>query len=201
MAPHSITLESPWNRIQLVPLSSTNDEAYAYCRTHPVTRKYLGMIPGTMTTEEAHLYRTKRTEETDRLDFDIIFKQKDGSTTFGGAVGYFKIDNRNLSCETGIAIHPDLHRKHIATEVFYVLLQHIFEDRKIHRVVMETSVDNVNMRGWLENVAGARSEGEFKDVWRDEKGDFMDGKAYAILEGEWLDTIKKRLKSRLDAAL
>ncbi|KAF9529437.1 acyl-CoA N-acyltransferase [Crepidotus variabilis] len=200
MPRHSITLESPWNRIRLVPPSAEDDEAFAGCRTHPISRRYLRFLPTTMTTEEARLFREKRAEESDRVDFYIQYTKEDGTTSFGGNGGYFHIDSANLACESGIIVHPDLHGKNIATELFYVLLRHIFEDKKLHRVMFITASDNVGMLGWLEKVAGATLEGEMREAWKGLDGKFASAKAYSILEGEWWDGVK-RLEDRMNRAL
>lgn len=201
MPQHSITLESPWKRIRLVPPSPDIYEAYAKCRTHPVTRKYLGIIPETMTTDEARLFLEKRAEEPNRVEFIIQYLDGDRSPVFAGFSGYFHINEEFLSCEGGIIVHPDLHGKNIATETFYVLLKHIFEEIRFHRVIFITASNNLGMRGWLDKVAGAKLEGEFRDSWKEVTGRFVSTNVYAILEEEWRNDVKKRLEDRMNAVM
>jgi len=197
MPQHQITLESPWRRIRLVLPSACDDEAYAACRTHPITRQYLRFLPESQTVEEVRIRREARAEDARLKDFIIYYLSEDGSTRFAGFSGYFNIDESMLSCEGGIIVAPDFHGKNIATETLYVLLQHIFEDQKFHRVTFETSADNVAMQAWLEKVAGARLEAIKKEAWRLLDGTFSDTKGYAILDWEWRDMIKARLEERM----
>ncbi|KDR75775.1 hypothetical protein GALMADRAFT_248462 [Galerina marginata CBS 339.88] len=197
MPQHTTTLESPWKRIKLVPPSPSDDEAVAYCRTHPITRRFLRFLPEQMTVEEVRARRETRAEDKRMLDLHIHLCSEDGTTRFAGMSGYFNIDEFHSSCEAGIIISPDLQGINLATEVFYVLLRYIFEEKKFHRVVFETSADNTGMQGWLEKVACARLEAQRKECWKLLDGTFADVKGYAILDREWKDNIKMRLEVRM----
>ena len=118
MPQHQITLESPWKRIHLVPPSARDDEAYAACRTHPITRRYLAFLPKSMTVEEVRIRRETRAGYSRLKDFVIYYLGDDGSTQFAGYSGYFNINESMQSCEGGIIVAPDLHGKNIATETF-----------------------------------------------------------------------------------
>ncbi|PPQ93723.1 hypothetical protein CVT25_013064 [Psilocybe cyanescens] len=196
MPQHTVTLESPWKRVRLVPPTSSDDEIVSVCRTHPTTRQFLQFLPEHMTKEEAGLRREMRAEDKRIMDFHIHFTES-GTIRFAGMTGYFNLDEGNESCEVGMLIMPDLHGKNLATEVFYTLLQYIFEVRNLHRVTFETEANNVGMRSWFEKVAGARLEAERKEVWKYPTGVFVDVRGYAILEGEWKNHIKVRLEERL----
>ncbi|KAF9529436.1 acyl-CoA N-acyltransferase [Crepidotus variabilis] len=200
MSQHNIILESPWKRIRLVPPSAEYDEDFAYNFSHPISRRYLRYPPASMSTEEARLLREKRIPMQDRNDFHILFLQNDGPTRYGGGIGCFHI-NDNLSCESGIIVHPELHGKNIATEAFYLVFKFIFEERRLHRVSLITGEDNVGMRGWLENVAGARLERSIRDAWKEMSGKFRGAKAYAILEEEWRGNVKQRLEDRMNKVI
>ncbi|KIM40207.1 hypothetical protein M413DRAFT_28715 [Hebeloma cylindrosporum] len=198
MPQHDIALESPWRRIKLVPPSAIDDEAVAACRTHPVTRRFLRFLPTHMTADEVKVRRESRAEDSRILDFYIHHLQEDGTGRFAGLTGHFNLDTANESCEAGIILAPELHGKNLATEVFYVLLEYIFEAQKLHRVTFETGSDNIAMRSWLEGVAGIRLEAERKECWKQLDGTFADVKGYAILDSEWRDTVKSRLARRLN---
>jgi len=197
MPQHNISLESPWSRIKLVPPAVTDDEACAVCRTHPITRRYLQFLPEHMTAEEAGIRRATRAEDSHILDFNIHYLKHDETTQFAGVTGFFNLDEGNLSCEVGLLVAPDLHGKGLATEALYLVLQYIFEERKLHRATFETGADNVGMRGWLEKVAGARLESDRKECWKKPDGTFTDVKGYAILESEWKGRVKNRLINRM----
>jgi len=198
MPQHDITLESPWRKVKLVPPSAIDDEAVAACRTHPVTRRFLRFLPTHMTVDEVKVRRESRAEDSKILDFHIHRLQEDGTGRFTGLTGYFNLDTANGSCEAGIIVTPDLHGKNLATEVFYVLLQYIFEAQRLHRVTFETSSNNIPMQSWLGDVAGIRLEAERKECWKQDDGTFADVKGYAILDWEWRDTVKSRLARRLN---
>lgn len=198
MPQHDITLDSPWKKIRLVPPSAIDDEAVVACRTHPVTRRFLGFLPTHMTVDEVQVRREFRAEDSKIFDFYVHRLQENGTGRFAGLTGYFNLDTANGSCEAGIIVTPDLHGKNLATEVFYVLLQYIFEAQKLHRVTFETSSNNIPMQNWLEDVAGIRLEAERKECWKQVDGTFADVKGYAILDWEWRDTVRSRLARRLN---
>ncbi|KAF8200952.1 acyl-CoA N-acyltransferase [Pholiota molesta] len=197
MPQHSTMLESPSHRIKLVPPSANDDEAAASCRTHPITRRFLRFLPDHMSLEDARIRRETRAEDKRIVDFNIHYLQDNGSVQFGGFCGYFNIDEQNNSCEAGIIVSPDLHGTGVATEAFYILLRHIFDDRKFHRTTFETGADNIPMQRWLEKVACARLEANRKQAWNNLDGSFVDVKGYAILETEWRDHVKAQLESRM----
>ncbi|KAF5322566.1 hypothetical protein D9619_001912 [Psilocybe cf. subviscida] len=197
MPQHSTTLDSPYGRIKLVPPSPSEDLAYAECRVHPITRKYLRILPERMTEEEARQRRESRAEDPRMFDLIIHLVQDDGSEKFAGFSGYFNVDEANSTCEAGIIVAPDLHGKGLATEVFYVLLRHIFEEKGFHTTTFATGADNIPMQKWLEDVAGARLESERKEAWKQQDGTYADVKGYGILEWEWRDRVKARLEERL----
>ncbi|KAF8161206.1 acyl-CoA N-acyltransferase [Crassisporium funariophilum] len=197
MPQHSVTLESPFGRIKLIPPVPSDDEAAAICRTHPTTRRYLSFLPENATAENMRVRRESRAEDPHLIDFHIHFVQNDGATCFAGHTGFFNLDEQHSTCEAGIIVSPKMHGKHLATETLYVLLQYIFEERNIHRTTFETSSDNVGMQSWLENVAGARLEAQRKETWKLGDGTFGDVKGYAILDWEWKERVKKQLEARL----
>ena len=141
--------------------------------------------------------RESRGEDKSVFDFHVHVLQPDGSSRFAGMTGYFNINEGYSSCEAGILVAPDLHGKNLATEIFYVLLQFIFEEKKFHRVTFETGADNIGMQKWLEKVAGARLEAQRKDCWKNLDGTYSDVRGYAMLEGEWREHVKAGLEKRM----
>ncbi|KAF4621318.1 hypothetical protein D9613_000779 [Agrocybe pediades] len=198
MPHHSIVLESPWRRIKLVPPTPDDDEAVVVCRTHPSTRQHLRFLPEHLTVEDIRIRRESRGEDKRVLDFHVHLIKEDGSAQFAGMTGYFNIDESHSSCEAGIVVAPEFYGKNLATEIFYVLLEFIFEDKKFHRVTFETGADNLGMQAWLERVAGARLEAQRKEVWKALDGTFSDVRGYAILEDEWRDHVRAKLAKRME---
>jgi len=123
--------------------------------------RYLRFLPTKCTAENPGI-----------VDFRIHVKNDDGSYSFGGVVGISYIEEANRSGEAGVIVSPHLHRKGFGTEALYNVLKYAFEDRKLHRVTIETGEDNVSMCSWLEEVLNL----------------------YSILEWEWVGGIKKKLE-------
>ncbi|KAF8893980.1 hypothetical protein BD779DRAFT_1504608 [Infundibulicybe gibba] len=71
-------------------------------------------------------------------------------------------------------------------------------DRKLHRVTLDTSVDNTPMRGWLEKVAGIRLEANRTECWKIRPGEYCDVVGYALLDWEWRDRVKAALERRMN---
>jgi len=192
-------LESRTGRIVLVEPNELHDELICTLRTHPITRKYLRFLPEKLSPEEAKKLREDRAGDLTSLWFNVF--QLDGTGAIGqfaGSTGIFHIDNDNNHCEMGILLSPDLHRGGVGTDILFTLLSYVFDERKFHRVTFETGVDNINMRGWLEKVAGATLEGTRRDFWKDpEAGSYSDVSSYSILEREWRDVVKGKLENRL----
>ncbi|KAK7441838.1 hypothetical protein VKT23_016499 [Stygiomarasmius scandens] len=211
--PAPFSLKSHTNRIILIPPSSSNDEAFRQLRMHPTTRKYLRYMPSELSMEELKKFREdneRGREKGVEFNFDIhLLDDKEEIGTYVGNTGFFRIDRTHRSCGMGAVLSPEVHRKGICTDVLYTLLVYVFEHgigsdqdepdarMKMHRVSFTTASDNVSMRGWLENVAGARHEGTIKDFWRDQDGGWSDVVMYGFLEDEWRDEVKERLKKKL----
>ncbi|TFK44819.1 acyl-CoA N-acyltransferase [Crucibulum laeve] len=195
--PHPNAIQSPKGRLMLVAPNNNDDKSIAILRSHPRTRQYLLFMPEETTTEDARALRELRAQDSTMTIFHIHIANGKGSTDFVGMTGILHIDSANLSCEAGMMIMPQWHKKGIATEAFYMLLQFAFEERKLHRVTFEVSAENQPMQRWLEEVAQARLEAERKDYWRNIDGNYTDVKGYCILEGEWRGRIRDRLLARL----
>ncbi|KAF9263264.1 acyl-CoA N-acyltransferase [Marasmius fiardii PR-910] len=198
MAPHNIILKSPTARLSLQPANEANDEANAKMRCHVVTRKYLRFLPEDCSTEEARNLREERLADPSKLEFHAYALDEGGNKQFVGGTMMFNIDETQKSCEVGIILSADVHRRGVATDVFYTLLSYVFEERGFHRVTFETGADNLAMRGWLERVAGARLESHRVEAWKDlENGGYSDVTGYAILEREWTERVKANLEKKL----
>lgn len=199
MSHSDVELVSPFGRIRLAPPTPQEDVAVSILRSDPISRKYLRFMPEQISVAEVAARRESRAKDPRILDLYAYMVNEDGSSRFVGLSGVFNIDEVNGSCEAGILVSPELHGKGTATEILYTLLKYVFEERKFHRTTFETGVDNVNMGGWLQNVAGVRLEAERKECWKEGDGKYTDVHSYAILEWEWADRIKARLEERIRA--
>ncbi|THV02369.1 acyl-CoA N-acyltransferase [Dendrothele bispora CBS 962.96] len=194
-----IQLKSRTGRIVLVRPDESHDELIRQLRTDSVTRKYIRFLPEKLSLDEVKKMREERGVDPATLNLNVF--QLDGSGSVGqfvGSTGIFHIDEENSHCEMGILLLPDFHRGGFGTDILFTFLSYAFEERRYHRVAFETGADNVNMRGWLEKVAGAKLEGTRRDHWKDlATGDYSDVLSYSILEQEWKDSVKEKLEKRL----
>jgi len=194
------SLPSKSGRILLVPPSEADDASVAQLRCHPETRRYIRFFPDHVSVEESKTRRLARAADPALLDFNIHALIPGTPPKFVGTTGIFRIDEMSKSCEIGILISPDSFRGGIATDALHTVLAYAFEQRKLHRAVFFTGVDNVGMRGWLDK-AGAFLEGVNRESWSDGNGGFTDVCLYSILEREWADTVKPRLDVRINRAV
>ncbi|KAJ2916791.1 hypothetical protein MD484_g3668, partial [Candolleomyces efflorescens] len=195
--PATLTLYSPSRRVKLVPPTEPTDEAVAILRTDPITLRYLKFLPQTMTTEENRVRRETRAKDPQILDLLAYVRGEDGSYELGGTTGVFHMDNLQKCCEAGILVAPKFQGQGVTAEIFYTLFTYIFEEKGFHRIGMETAMENMPMRGWLEKVADIRQEGVKKEWWTDMAGGWTDVGSYAILDWEWRDKVKERLEKRI----
>ncbi|KAF9024849.1 acyl-CoA N-acyltransferase [Hymenopellis radicata] len=195
---HPLKLTSPTNRLQFDIADSSEDHLIATLRTDPDVRRYLPQLPITMSVAEAAKLRETRAANPGFADYHIHITEK-GVSTFVGTVGLKHLDEFQKSAEAGILLLPNAQGKGVATEALYVVLAYLFNERQVHRVTFETSVDNKSMRGWLDVVAGAKLEGILRGCWRDVEDPrrFVDVASYSILEEEWKGSVEERLKAKL----
>lgn len=198
MPQHQITLTSFTGRVKLVPPSVADDEPFAALRSHPTTRLNLQFFPEHTTAEEMRARREAAAENAQVLQFSLYLQKEDGTTSFAGALGLLNIDPLNDSCSVGVVISPDHHRSGLATEALYLLLKFAFEEKKIHRATFDTAVDNVKMKGWLENIAGVEQEFRLKDSLKIGPGTYIDSVGYGILDRDWTGEVKARLEERIN---
>jgi len=194
MSQHTIELSAS-SRMRLIPSRVEDDEAVAQLRSHPETRRYLRFLPKTITVDEVRRRRESRAEDPRVIDFHILVKGNNGLFVFGGQAGIYNIDETNRSCDAGVIVSPLLHRKGIATEALYNVLEHAFEDRRIHRVGFETGSDNLPMHYILQKVLEAKLEGEKRESWKDENDGYSDVHIFSLLRREWSGGIKEKLQT------
>ncbi|KAJ7572027.1 acyl-CoA N-acyltransferase [Mycena floridula] len=170
--------------IDLVPPSEAEDEAVALLRAHPETLRYLPILPAKFTVADARERRERQAKLDNCFRFHIHVGDK---AVFGGTTGLHTIEKESNSCHN------------VGTEALYLVLEFAFETRGLHRATFGTGVNNVRMRGWLEKIAGIRLEGIMRDAWKHtDKDVYYDMASYSILEGEWRDGVKERLRARLN---
>ncbi|KAK2463187.1 hypothetical protein APHAL10511_004842 [Amanita phalloides] len=192
-----IELRSPSGRLRLARPTAVDDAAVLQNRTHPETRKYLKFLPERLTMDEVCHLRESRAKDPTTIDLIIHLSTNQETEMYAGSTGCFHVDEKFGSCEIGILIAPQLHRRGIATEALYTVLKWIFEGKKLHRVTFETASDNLPMQRWLEDVAGAKLEAARRECWRNTDGTYTDVRGYSILESEWVGSVKSNFEIKL----
>ncbi|MEO5647933.1 MAG: GNAT family N-acetyltransferase [Chitinophagaceae bacterium] len=96
-----------------------------------------------------------------------------------------RLDSNNTSiAEVGCTISPGYQSKGFAKEALFTLMQFLFEEANVHRVVGITDAENLPSIRMLKSV-GMREEGHFiENIWF--KGKWGSEFQFAILEREWL---------------
>jgi len=156
-------------RVALVPPSKEDDEHVAALRSHPETLVYLKHLPEHFSVSDACKRREECAADPRSRNFHIHLVTAPGPSSIGmsplvGTCSLKDVDPANRSCEAGILISPAFHRTGLATESLYLLLDYAFTVEELHRVVFETSIDNIAMRGWFEHVLGIEFEAQLKDA-------------------------------------
>lgn len=103
--------------------------------------------------------------------------------TLIGTIGFHGLDNLNKSAYIGYWIAKEYEGKGIITKSCRVLIDHLFNDRELNRVVITCNVENVRSRAVPERLGfkfeGIRRKAEFL---HDHFGDWA---VYAVLRDEW----------------
>tara|TARA_Y100000590_G_scaffold97366_2_gene110723 strand:+ start:335 stop:916 length:582 start_codon:yes stop_codon:yes gene_type:complete len=107
-----------------------------------------------------------------RLDGDLV-----------GTISLNWIDWENRGCGVGYWLAEDQTGNGYATKSCVRLMEHCFDDLKLHRFVLEAATDNFPSRAIAENL-GMRLEGITKDrEWLYDH--YVDATLYAITAPEW----------------
>jgi ribosomal-protein-serine acetyltransferase len=103
-----------------------------------------------------------------------------------GLIGVFFIKNIDwnaLKCELGYFIDKDDEGKGIMTLAFDTIIDFCFEELKLEKIYVRTSVDNVGSRRLVEKK-GFALEGILRNDFRIETNDLVDVAYYGKLKGE-----------------
>ncbi|KAG8969675.1 hypothetical protein FRC03_001547 [Tulasnella sp. 419] len=207
-----IRLSLPNGRIELVhPPPPEDDQAVVEISTHPLILQRLPFWSKHQTVEEAAKRRETRTSDPQHYrDFRVHPHPRLGPTDLPpvmGSAGFLDIDILNDVSQLGIVLHPHIHRAGYATEILLLLFDHGFASVEsggmgLNRIYLTTAYENVQMRGWLENVLGLKLEGVFKEAWKHrERGEYVDAVGYAILKREWEACGRDRVVKKLNKFL
>ncbi len=171
-----------FRRGETVALHPANEEDIGFLHEHandPEIRWGLTTaFPRTRTeTEERH-----EQYADDDSGVGLLVVPRDDDEPVGRVVG-FAIDPTHGTAELAAWVDPDYHGRGYASEATALLIDHLFAERRLHRLVARAIVPNEPSRAVLEGL-GFREEG----VQPAEK--YVDGEhvgvvRYAMLAREW----------------
>jgi RimJ/RimL family protein N-acetyltransferase len=100
---------------------------------------------------------------------------------------YLKPESANARIvECGISFSTNYQKKGLAKESLVKILDHLFEDKNIHRVFGIVDVENEACIRLIESLS-FRREAEFKlSFWDQAKNEWRDEYLYAMLKQDWL---------------
>jgi len=198
LAPENTTLYSPDKRLKFTVPAAKDDADIAAVRSDPLCRKYSRYLPESITPSQVAGMRAVRGPNPGMLDFVVSIRDNDDAEyEFAAICNVALIDATHMWGDAGLWISSKFHGKGLSTPVLYVLLKHVIEDKKLHRVSFMTGEDNAPMRGWLEKVAGIRKEGQFVECWKDPSGSWTDVVSYGLTADEWEKSIKPALEKKM----
>ena len=178
-------------RLILRNFQDSDLEPFLAYRNDPEVAKYQGWgIPYPREKGEAFVaYMKERVapKQGDWIQFAIALKETD--ELIGDLGCYIKEDDMRQA-RIGFTLAAKHWRKGYITEVIPHLLEYLFEDMDIHRVVADCDVDNVASYRTLEKL-GFRREAYFLESYLME-GVYASEYHYGLLQREWREIFKGR---------
>ncbi len=155
---------------------------YAY-RSLPEVSRHQDWLPESV--DEAHDLARKQADlvpATPDSWFQFIICRLEDGEMVGDCGVNFPADVHK-SPELGIALHPDHRRRGYATAATHLMLDYLFDELDVRRVVAGTDPRNLPAIGVL-NRLGFRNEGHLRSsYWQ--RGEWTDEMLFAILKDEW----------------
>lgn len=100
-----------------------------------------------------------------------------------GRVSWFDHNPRNGACEIGFVVAPGWRRRGYAREALELLLEHLFREVGVRKVMAQTAAFNQASRGLLEGV-GFCEDGRLREH-HELDGVFHDDVLLSLLRREW----------------
>lgn len=150
---------------------------------------------GKITHKEEEEYLLRAVQEMNlnqAMHFGIALKP---SSDLIGAIATHPIDWLNESAMIGYWVATAFTGKGFATEAALLMLEGLFMELKLHRVVATAAIDNLASNRVLEKV-GFRFEGALKQAGKVAPSRWKDLNAYAILADEY-KSLRKALFEKL----
>ena len=144
-------------------------------------REWLAWLDGTKNLEDETAFIASTLEDYVRGEGVLYGIRLDGDLV--GTISLNWIDWGNRGCGVGYWLAEDQTANGYATKSCVRLMEHCFDDLKLHRFVLEAATENFPSRAIAENL-GMRLEGITKDrEWLYDH--YVDAALYAITAPEW----------------
>lgn len=177
----AVNLEGIWGR--LCPLDSGRDAHRLYALTHgpEVDDTWREMKLGPFPSVEAFADHTEELVADPHRAFFAVVGTEDQAL---GWLCLMEGASAHKSIELGYVLYaPSMQRTRLATEAFYLIMRHVFEDLGYQRLEWTCTASNARSR-----KAAARLGFQFEGIMRSKlilKGQTSDIAMYSMLAAEW----------------
>jgi ribosomal-protein-alanine N-acetyltransferase len=168
--------------VKLEPVSMSGLEDFHEYSILPGLYEHLEYAPF-RTIEDSRKYLEKLIQRSSASDAQYWFICLPGSGKVVGSIGLHSLDPRRATVEVGYGVSPAYWGRGIFTAACTTLLEHVFQELGLHRVVARTSTANVASIKGLEKL-GFRQEGVMRDYYRSIDGHWFDAVLMAKLSSD-----------------
>ena len=140
-------------------------------------------IPFQDIAEAVSAIESSRQRFVDKLSINWGIVLKDENRLIGG-IGFYFLERRSYTADLGYTVARPYWRRGIATEAVRAVMQFGFETMRLHRINVDTRIDNIASLRLLENV-GFRYEGLRRECIRNEDSSYQSWALFGMLENEY----------------
>ena len=173
------------DRLILRKFKITDAESFLYYRTNPKVALYQSSDWLNYTMDKALEFATRQGNNEPGIPgdwFQIAVELKSNGKLIGDcAIHTLQNDPRQV--EIGYTISPEYQNMGYAMEAVKALLDYLFKDLNMHRVIAVADVRNSSSVKLMEKL-GMRREAHFLKNELD-NGEYIDEYSYALLNEEW----------------
>jgi RimJ/RimL family protein N-acetyltransferase len=177
-----IRLETP--RLFLRPLESQDIAAFSAYRSDPEIARYQGWgTPFTVEQAEEFIEQMKAITPGEIGQWLQLGMELKSDGTLIGDVAFQIIKDSHRQAEIGMTLSAPFHKNGYGVEAVTALVNYLFIDLNVHRVIANCDPENHPAHRLLERV-GFRNEGCFMEsLWY--KGGWASETWFGLLEREW----------------
>jgi len=178
-----MTFATTTPRLRITALTPLDAPALFAYRGDPQVLRFQGFAPQRVEDAEAFIASTLHHSLEEPGQWCQLAVRLEQTDELIGDLGVKRLAHEPRQAEIGFTIAPAHQRRGFALEATSALLEHLFCEREVHRVVASVDPDNAASRALLSRL-GMRQEAHFrKSYWF--KGGWVDDVVCAILREEW----------------